>query len=100
MNIQNSSEETHKQDYGRKQIMEHHQIENTPFMLVRQNDDWFIVMGDSRITDNYPTREQAIERLTIEPWFITLTMMVIVTNKAPKIQKEFKDSEGQLGDGG
>lgn len=79
MNVENSHKETSSQK--NEQIVEYKQLKGTPFTLVRQNEDYFLVMGDNRLTEPTKTEEETMEKLESEKWMIIFTVVAIVSDK-------------------
>lgn len=65
-------------------LVETELINNTPFHIVKQKEKWFITMGNHKITHEYNTKEEAIERLHIDKWFILMTVITIITEAINK----------------
>lgn len=87
---ENVDQDQNKENYS---LIERHIIENSPFMAIRLEDNWFLVMGDHRITDDYNTKEEAVERLVIEKWRIIALMVLIMIQDVPLLTQIMKVNE-------
>lgn len=60
-----SSELIHRED-----------VENTPFQVVGNDEKgWIITIGRFKLTENRPTKIEALQELQIRPWAITLRLI-------------------------
>lgn len=84
LNTQNSIEETHNKNYP---LVEMEKIEGTPFTLIHQEQKWFIVMGDHRVTEPTETKQQCLEKLEKEKWLLTMHIAIIAVQKT--LEKNF-----------
>lgn len=84
-NIQSNAENNHNKDY----LVEIFPIDDTPFILVKQTDQWFISLGHTRITNTRPTKEEALQLLETEKWNAILAMIVDVVEKRQEILKNY-----------
>lgn len=82
LHTQLNAEETPKQNYP---LIEQEKIEGTPFTLIKQNDKYFIVMGNTRITDPTLNKETTLIKLETEKWLIILHLVIAVMER----QKEW-----------
>lgn len=87
-NTQSSAKETDKENY----LTEEHEIPNTPFMIRRVEDKWFVTIGDYRLTEPEPTRKDAEIKLSIERWHIILKLIMIAVDKLSKTQNNDNDN--------
>lgn len=62
-------------------LIEYEEIEGTPFTIVHQNNMWFLVMGNNRITEPTHTRLEQINKLDSEKFLLMLHIAVIVGEK-------------------
>lgn len=75
-------------------LTERKQIAGTPFTMIRQEDKWFIVMGDYRMTEPTETEDEQIRKLEDEKWWIITCMVSIII----KIQKQLEETMTMLED--
>lgn len=68
-------------------LVEQEKIPGTPFTLIRQDEKWFIVIGNSRITEPERTKQEAMEKLRTERWLITMHMIIHCINKLQEYNK-------------
>lgn len=57
------------------ELITNEQIENTPFKIHGIENEWFITLGDYRITQNYLTKDEAIKHLETHKWNVVLQMI-------------------------
>jgi len=50
-------------------------IEDTPFGLLKEEEDYYITWGDYKLTEAKETDESALELLTREKWLIVARMV-------------------------
>lgn len=89
LRTQESVDETPKQE----SLINYEKIKDTPFTLVHQNDDWFIIMGNHKITTPTKTKEETLEKLKTEKWFIILTIAAIVESVHHKLRTHKQNDE-------
>lgn len=80
LQLQTNAEEVHKENSN---LSEREYIENTPFWIIMQNDKWWLTMAGYRITEEYRTKEEALERLEIDKWKIVMHIALIISEKKP-----------------
>lgn len=70
-NKENSSEDT--------QLIERENIKNTPFIVVGNEEKGYILtLGKFKLTENMPTKEEAIALLYTDKWHIILRMITTI----------------------
>lgn len=88
LNTQENAEETNKENSS---LIVREQIPNTPFYIIKNLENkWFLVMGDHRITELKETKEEALDELENNKWFITMSMAAIVLEKMLAEKKYWK----------
>lgn len=95
---QNTSLKNAKNNHNKDYLAENIQLEDTPFVLRRREQGWFITIGDTRITEPTETREETVERLDKEQWKIIAAMIVHVVKllTETKIETTHKNSSMKL----
>jgi len=83
LNSQSSSEKTLNNGY----IMTYEKIKGTPFTLVRHEMNWFIALGNNRITTPTETKEETLEKLETEKWEIVMHLAIIAVTKTKEFEK-------------
>lgn len=76
LNIKSSSDNTHSSD---SHLIKYTAIENTPFKLIKQNEEYFIVMGSHRLTEPTQTKNEQYIKLEKEKWKILTNVIIIIT---------------------
>lgn len=76
-NSQNSANDSHKPSY----LTEQEKIPNTPFMLSRIDELWFITIANTKLTTGTKTKQEQIEKLTTESWNIILNLTIHVNRR-------------------
>lgn len=56
-----SVEETDKQESNSNELTERIRVENTPFMAVRLDEEWFLTMGKYRLSSTYKSLDEMLE---------------------------------------
>lgn len=81
-------EGVHKEDSSNERLVEHKQIKNTPFVMVRYEDKYFMVLGSAKLTDEYSSEEEVLEVLEERKWEILIACMLYLMD-------EYKSGEYQ-----
>lgn len=69
-------------------------IENTPFTLIKKEENYFLTMGDYRITEPTDTKEKTMEKLEKEKWMIIFSIIAVIVEKMSTMQiKELKQTQ-------
>lgn len=90
LNGQNSAEETPNNSNSSELTIERIKIEGTPFWIIgRKDKGYFIIMGDTKLTETVETKEIAMEKLIKEQYNITFRMIGTIVEKM--IQEEKKE---------
>lgn len=87
LNTQENAENPGKENSS---LIEREQVPKTPFWVINQNEKWFLIMGENRITDLFNTKEEALDELKNNQWFITISIAAIVLEKMLAQQKFLK----------
>lgn len=69
-------------------LIEREEIQNTPFMLVKQNGNYFAVLGQYRITPEFEYKHEVTDYLITEQWNVVLDMITSVIDHINKIQNQ------------
>lgn len=77
LHTQNNVDETR----NNTSLAEREQIEGTPFWLIKQNDNWFIVMGNHRLTEPTKNKETQLIKLENEKWKLIMNISIIMAQK-------------------
>lgn len=65
-------------------LIEFTDVENTPFKIVSQENEFFGIMGKHRITEKYEDKEQLEKELRAFDWNRLVQVMVILTEELNK----------------
>ena len=66
-------------------------IQNSPFVMVGKDGQYFVGLGKYRITENAPSKEEALEELENNKWNVIANIAIIVTSEA--MEKEMKNEQ-------
>lgn len=83
LNTQSSVNETDKANY----LTEHKPIQGTPFVMQRINDQWFMTIGDTRITEPTLTEQEQLDKFVNEMWTIILKVAIHVNTRMEEYKK-------------
>lgn len=61
-----------------EELIEYHEIKDTPFTIARQDKDWFVLMGKYRLTQNLQTKEEAIKEARSKSWIRIMQVINIM----------------------
>lgn len=69
-NIKESAKEAHKQQFNSTELIERHHIEDSPFMVITNNEDGlsYGIMGKYRMTELFSSKEECIEEMSKITW--------------------------------
>ena len=85
LNTLTSAEVLDKQDSGNNIEFTH--IEGTPFTVVYENDEYFSIIGNHRITETFFDKEICIEETKKITWDRIVQVIWAVNNKIESINK-------------
>lgn len=85
-----ASEIHNKNSNLNNQLAQRKKIEGTPFYIIKQttdhdNDKYFLIMGDYRLTEPTETEEETTQKLKTEHWNIVCNIIAITTEKFLKL---------------
>jgi len=83
LNTVQSAENTDKQSY----LIEHENVEETPFTMVKNEGIWYGVIGNHRLTEGHNDKEELKKELTEITWN-RLVQVIWAINEKFKIIKE------------
>lgn len=66
-------------------------ITNSPFVMVGKDGQFFIGFGRYRITEDAPSKEEALEELEKNKWNVITNIAIIVASEA--MEKEVKNEQ-------
>ena len=84
LNGQLNAEDQPKQN---STLAEREQIQGTPFVLINQQDRWFLVMGNHRVTEPTLTKEETLKKLDTERWLLIMHIAIIAIEKMNEMNK-------------
>lgn len=68
-----------KQKSNSKKLFEHHTVEGTPFVILEQDRNFKILIGQQLASNTiFDSKEKAEEYINEKPWELLLTVMVCV----------------------
>lgn len=75
------------------ELTKRRKLDGTPFYIIKQINDnnkeqYFLVMGDYRLTEPTETEKETLEKLITEQWLIITNVIAIATEKL--IKEEYK----------
>lgn len=70
------------------QLMEYNKVPGSPFTIVRREKEWFLSMGNNRISEYYETEKEVLEFIEKDMFNLILTMIIILITDYPKLKKE------------
>lgn len=71
-------------------LVEFKEIDNTPFKAVKQEDKWFGILGQYRITDELASFDEVVDYIVKNKWEVILNMIIIIIEQV-KPWKEKND---------
>lgn len=92
LNAQLNVEETNTESKEYKKLIEYEKIEGAPFDMIKQDEEYFVAIGNNMLTSKHSTWEGAIEELDERKWEIILNLIVIV---AGKMKEEDNNNKNQ-----
>lgn len=70
--------------------LEFEEVKNTPFTIVKKENDYFGVIGEHRITEMYENKEELIKNLTEFSWDRVSQVIWAITEKFNKNNEQIK----------
>lgn len=66
-------------------LIEREQLDGTPFNLIKQENKYFITIGNYQLTPQYNTEEEAIQDIQYNQWNIIITLIdLLITHNNNK----------------
>lgn len=93
LNSQANSENNLKQN---SPLIEREEIKGTPFTLIKQDELYFIVMGDHRLTEPTELKNEQYLKLENEKWLILTNVIIIILDKMNKNAEEIRQQQLEL----
>jgi hypothetical protein len=81
LDIASSHTDANSTDNSQSSLMSQEPIPNTPFTLITTEEGSFCAMGLYRITEVYPSKDDAILAATSLTWNNIVTVMMIISEK-------------------
>lgn len=66
-------------------------ITNSPFVMVGKDGHYFIGFGKYKITEDAPSKEEALEELEKNKWNVITNIAIIIASEA--MEKEVKNEQ-------
>lgn len=74
------NENDNKKSNGKEQLIEYHEIKNTPFTVARNGTEWFVLMGKYRFTEDMKTRQAATREAKSMTWTRIMQVITVMIN--------------------
>lgn len=71
-------------------LIERTQHEESPYMLVKQGDEWFAAIGNNRVTEKYETKEELEEKIGKKDWDTIYNTIAVI---AKSIIREIMEAD-------
>jgi hypothetical protein len=84
-NLNGLSEKTSRLNYSEE--LEMHSVNDTPFVVARQNEDWFVIMGKHRLTNSIETFEEAVQEAEKITWNKVVQVIAIILENEKQLNK-------------
>lgn len=85
LETQQSAESMEKQDYS------FNKWKNTPFIVVKNEEGWFLSMGDRVLTKVMDTEEELEQHVEENFWEFNLNVMIATIGRMKTIEAELKE---------
>ena len=89
--LDTSAKETNNLESSKNQIIEEEQLNETPFTCVKFDEEYFVTLGNYRITDKYKDKQSAIDEALKPTWDMMVRVMEIVFMIQRKHEEILKD---------
>lgn len=67
---------------GDKHLVERRQVDNSPFLAVKLENDWFLTLGKYRVVNkSFESFEQSVEWINQNNWELIATVASIVADE-------------------
>lgn len=67
--------------YSYSETKEIIQVDNTPFTIVRQDEEWFLLMGNYVLEKNLQTKEEALKESERFDWTRVMQVIAVMLEK-------------------
>lgn len=64
-----------------KKLFKVHEVENTPFNVLEQNEQYQIVIGNEIISKTYKTLEETLKIIKQKPWWLIVATTHMISKK-------------------
>lgn len=83
----NQQETITEHNTNSSKLIEREQLEGTPFNLIKQEEKYFITIGNYQLTPQYDTEQEAIDDIQFNQWNIIVTLIdILITHNNTKKQ--------------
>lgn len=76
--IANQAETITENKQNSSKLIEREQLEGTPFTLIKNEEEYFIAIGQYKLTQSHQTASEAIEEIENNQWNIITTLIDIM----------------------
>lgn len=77
-----------------EKLLDIQQVEGTPFVTVTTENGTFVALGRGRITDNYGTKQEALDQIYPSNWDFMLSVIFAMIKTVEKGDyEEYTDTE-------
>lgn len=77
-NSKASSKKT-KEEKKEEYIIERDPVEGTPFTIITKEGKSFVTLGNTKLTQDYETKEEALDRVQNEDWYFKCAVISAIT---------------------
>lgn len=70
--------ETRSKKSNSEELIEYHEIKDTPFTIARNGDEWFVLMGKYRLTEKLKDKAEATKEAKSMTWFRIMQVISIM----------------------
>ena len=84
-NLYTNEEELDKPNSNSEQLFTTEHLENTPFTMINQDEKWFGVIGEHRISEMHKTKEELEEDLKQISWNRIVQVLWAINTKINKL---------------
>lgn len=84
---QSHGQQDAKETSNSSELMETEKIEGTPFTIIRWDEQYFLSMGQYRLTEPLPNKQAVLDHIDNNIWDIVLQMIIIHEKTKTELNK-------------
>lgn len=71
----------------RKPNLNYEKVDGTPFTLVKDNEMYYLAMGNYKVTEPTKHKEDTLKKIEDEKWLLIMHIAIIVQEKTKELER-------------